>query len=113
MLWTSDRARRGQRLAPTLTPTKIRTRIWGDFSLRKDGYILAVVAGVDQSHVSEVNEVIDTLVSAYMNIEVFGLQPGQYFAQVVLVDNTGKSRTTRPPRASRLRRQSIEIQPIG
>ncbi|CAK9077415.1 unnamed protein product [Durusdinium trenchii] len=85
--------RRGQRLAPTLTPTKIRTRIWGDFSLRKDGYILAVVAGVDQSHVSEVNEVIDTLVSAYMNIEVFGLQPGQYFAQVVLVDNTGKSRT--------------------
>ena len=67
-------------MAPTLTPTKIRTRIWGNFSLRKDGYIMAVVAGVDHSHGDFVT-VVDTLVSAYMNIEVFGLQNGFYIAQ--------------------------------
>jgi len=79
-------------LAPTLTPTKLRTRIWGNFSLRKDGYIMAVVAGVDHSHGDFVT-VVDTLVSAYMNIEVFGLQKGFYIAQVVLIDNKGKSRS--------------------
>jgi len=79
-------------LAPTLTPTKLRTRIWGNFSLRKDGYIMAVVAGVDHSHGDFVT-VVDTLVSAYMNIEVFGLQKGFYVAQVVLIDNKGKSRS--------------------
>lgn len=67
-------------MAPTLTPTKLRTRIWGNFSLRKDGYIMAVVAGVDHSHGDFVT-VMDTLVSAYMNIEVFGLQKGFYIAQ--------------------------------
>jgi hypothetical protein len=41
---------------------------------------MAVVAGVDHSHGDFVT-VVDTLVSAYMNIEVFGLQKGFYIAQ--------------------------------
>ena len=44
---------------------------------------MAVVAGVDHSHGDFVT-VVDTLVSAYMNIEVFGLQKGFYIAQACM-----------------------------
>lgn len=67
----------------------------GGSALPRGQWAEVLLRGIDQSH-AEPMSITDTLVSRYLNIEVFGLQPGQYAAQVVLVDNQGRSRTRRP-----------------
>ena len=84
--------RSGQILAPTLTPLIMRAKIWGSFTLKKDGFIMAIVTGTDADKNHELST-FNSLKSAELNFEVFGLQNGKYFVQVFLLDHEEKTRS--------------------
>lgn len=74
--------RNGDILSPGITPAKLRTRIWGNFSF-KDGFITALVMTLDRGENRSRRLVTraDMLMSRSMNIEVFGIEDGHYLAQ--------------------------------
>ncbi len=74
--------RNGDTLSPGITPAKLRTRIWGNFSFN-DGFITALVMTLDHGENRSRRMVTraDMLMSRSMNIEVFGIEDGHYLAQ--------------------------------
>eukprot|EP00931_Biecheleriopsis_adriatica_P005186 TRINITY_DN106721_c0_g1_i1.p1 TRINITY_DN106721_c0_g1~~TRINITY_DN106721_c0_g1_i1.p1 ORF type:complete len:510 (+),score=117.12 TRINITY_DN106721_c0_g1_i1:40-1569(+) len=86
LLWPKQ----GQVLQPTLTRVMLRSKVFGNFTLREDGLLTALISGTE-ARTGEL-AVFSTLTSDKLNIEMFGMREGKYFVQIVLTDHAGDTR---------------------